>query len=233
MIFILIAVYCILAGLGIFGIFFGFTDIHFHRRRKEDCIRVACVGDSVTNGCWLPNCFTKSYPSVLQRLLGPGYQVENYGLNDRTVAKSDDVSYMREPENVRSRLLKPDIVVILLGSNDSRTKNWTDRETFHKAYGLLADRYLNLPYKPRVLICTPPREYQYGRRERFKIIPENLEIVAEEIRKTAAEKNLELVELYDRFEGLNKYFAVDGIHPDKRGAILIAETVAGQIAGGK
>ena len=60
------------------------------RRRKadgqKDTIRVSCVGDSITfHGCASNESMT--YPSQLQRLLGAGYVVENFGDSGKTMLK--------------------------------------------------------------------------------------------------------------------------------------------------
>ncbi|MGL4908313.1 MAG: sialate O-acetylesterase, partial [Bacteroidales bacterium] len=42
-------------------------------------IRVACVGNSITEGFKLQNPTTESYPAQLQRMLGSKYMVKNFG----------------------------------------------------------------------------------------------------------------------------------------------------------
>lgn len=48
-------------------------------------VRIACIGDSITYGMGLEHREVECYPSVLQRLLGPGYLVGNFGNSGRTV----------------------------------------------------------------------------------------------------------------------------------------------------
>jgi len=45
-------------------------------------IKVACIGDSITSGFTLLNPRRDSYPSLLQNMLGDGYEVRNFGVLD-------------------------------------------------------------------------------------------------------------------------------------------------------
>ena len=49
-------------------------------------IKIACVGNSITENWALDQ--NDKYPSILQRLLGDGYTVRNYGIGGRTMLKS-------------------------------------------------------------------------------------------------------------------------------------------------
>ena len=60
----------------------------------------------------------------MQRLLGDGYQVRNYGVSGRTLLKKGDFPYWNESFYRQSRDWNPDIVVIQLGTNDSKPQNW-------------------------------------------------------------------------------------------------------------
>ena len=41
--------------------------------------KLACIGDSITSGFTLLNPRRDSYPSLLQKMLGDGYEVRNFG----------------------------------------------------------------------------------------------------------------------------------------------------------
>ena len=47
-------------------------------------VRVACVGDSITWGAAIANRDRDSYPAVLGRLLGDGWEVRNFGRGGAT-----------------------------------------------------------------------------------------------------------------------------------------------------
>ena len=42
-------------------------------------IRVACIGNSITYGAFIPNREMNCYPAQLQAYLGDGYEVKNFG----------------------------------------------------------------------------------------------------------------------------------------------------------
>ena len=53
---------------------------------SADPIKVACVGDSLTEGNGASD--GNEYPAQLQRMLGRGYEVKNFGVGSRTVCAS-------------------------------------------------------------------------------------------------------------------------------------------------
>ena len=61
---------------------------------KEKIIKVACVGNSITEGYALKHPETESYPAVLQHLLGNGYEVGNFGLSAHTLMMKGNLPYM-------------------------------------------------------------------------------------------------------------------------------------------
>jgi acyl-CoA thioesterase I len=52
--------------------------------------KIACVGDSTTEGYGLACQSKTSYPVVLDSLLGPGYSVLNLGRSATTLRKKGD-----------------------------------------------------------------------------------------------------------------------------------------------
>lgn len=56
-------------------------------------IKIACAGDSITEGAGLSNPSTQSYPARLQKLLGTNYNVRNFGGSGRTLLKKGDFPY--------------------------------------------------------------------------------------------------------------------------------------------
>lgn len=63
---------------------------------KEDAVRVACIGNSITDGFGIGMAPVKGYPAVLQKKLGDGYQVKNFGVSARTMMNKGDLPYMNE-----------------------------------------------------------------------------------------------------------------------------------------
>jgi acyl-CoA thioesterase I len=117
-------------------------------------IRVACVGDSITHGAGAAPGF--SYPDQLQKLLGDRWQVKNFGVSARTLLRQGDFPYWKEKAFTSAQKFRPDVVIILLGTNDTKPQNWVHRDEFLKDYTDLVNVFLALPKCPDIFICTPP-----------------------------------------------------------------------------
>src|SRR5687768_14105445 len=91
---------------------------------KKDAVRVACVGDSITYGAGVSNRDRNCYPAVLQRLLGDGHDVRNFGVSGTTVLAKGDNPYTLQKVYQQAREFKPHVVVIALGTNDTKPQNW-------------------------------------------------------------------------------------------------------------
>ena len=90
---------------------------------------VACVGNSITEGYGIRG--EKKYPDHLQEMLGSGYTVTNFGKSSMTFAGEtikggeNNATYWKTEKFKAALASSPDIVVIELGTNDS--KYFTDK----------------------------------------------------------------------------------------------------------
>ncbi len=114
-------------------------------------VKVACVGNSITEGAGL----RVTYPAALQELLGEAYEVQNYGLGGRTLLKKGDFPYWNEAMYTDALDWNPDVVIIKLGTNDTKPQNWQHKEYFIGNYVALVKSFQKLPSKPKVYICYP------------------------------------------------------------------------------
>lgn len=94
--------------------------------------RVACIGNSITYGYGLKNRSEECYPAVLGIMLGENYTVENFGISARTLLNKGDHPYMQEKLFTEARAFRPDIVIIKLGTNDTKPHNWKYGKEFRK-----------------------------------------------------------------------------------------------------
>ncbi|MGO8807180.1 MAG: GDSL-type esterase/lipase family protein [Candidatus Bathyarchaeia archaeon] len=176
-------------------------------------IRVACVGDSITA--------ITGYPSDLQSLLGSGYTVGNFGVNGTTVLLDSWNPYMNQSEFQKALDFKPNIVVIMLGTNDDLQMLRPSNTSFEEDYTKLICAFQQLESKPKIWIVTPPPIFSNSSdlsNAYFKgtIIPK--------IEDLAHKTNLPLIDVYAAFGNHSDYF-VDGVHPNSEGAALIASEV--------
>ncbi|WP_198405782.1 GDSL-type esterase/lipase family protein [Chitinophaga caeni] len=181
-------------------------------------IKVACVGDSITEGWGLGD---STYPKHLQRILGDGYEVKNYGKGGRTLLNHGDYPYMNEPMFKEVKEWQPDIVVIKLGTNDSKPQNWKFKDEFAADYKSMIDQFKALPSKPKIYICYPMPVFKdnFGIRESV-VKGEQLPM----IKKIAKQNHVKLIDLYKPMLPYGN-LVPDGVHPNKEGAYYLAAAV--------
>lgn len=231
---IILIVLVIIGGL-VFGglLFMGCTNIHFHDKAKDGQIKVACVGDSITYGMLVTNVFSNSYPARLSEKLGEEYHVLNFGFSGKTAQDNNKDSYRKTNKYKLSIEYQPDVVVIMLGSNDTKAYNWSTREKFKADYKELISVYLNLESKPRVIIGTPNSGFYVGKKStgayNYDIDGEKLAIVTEVVKELAVELDVEIFDTYELTKAHPEWYKLDGIHPNKDGANAMAEVVASVI----
>ena len=190
---------------------------------KQDAVRVACIGDSITDGHGIDLRTVNGYPAQMQTMLGDGYFVKNLGVSARTLMTSGDLPFTNELAWEDALAFQPQVVVIKLGTNDTKTQNWTNRKAFSADLQKMIDALKALPSKPRILLCTPIPALKDSWTINEKLIAEE-EIPAIE---AAAKKNkLEVIDLHTAFTGQEALYQEDGIHPTQQGARKIAEIVA-------
>ena len=185
--------------------------------------KVACIGDSITWGFMLLNPRKWNYPTRLQELLGNGYEVRNFGYNDASVQFDADTPYVRKRVFRNSLEWNPDIVLLMLGTNDTKRRNW-DSVRFRKDYLRLVDSYRTLPSAPQVILIAPIRIFRIKGIAIMGVYPEILEEgVRPAIHEIGTETGLQVVDLEDLFS--DNSFSLDGVHPLREGSRMIAERI--------
>lgn len=185
---------------------------------KEKKIRVACVGDSITFGFGI--LFGEAYPRILQGLLGPGFEVENFGLNSATLLSKGDLPYRASSNYAESLAFEPDIVLLCLGTNDTKDVNYQFFADFSEDYRSLLESYLNLDSKPQVLLAFPP--WTPGNR----LWGINEKVLEEErplIQNLAQDYQLAVVDLHEATKDQSDLFLLDKVHPNAQGAKVLAQ----------
>lgn len=180
-------------------------------------IKVACVGNSITEGAGLK----QTYPQALQELLGEQYEVRNYGMGGRTLLKKGDYPFWNEAKYEEVLAWNPDIVIIKLGTNDTKPQNWQYKEEFVKDYVAFIESFKKLPSKPQVYIAYPVPVFE----DKFDISKEVMDNeVLPAVKKIARKTKVKTIDLYTPFLG-KADLTYDGIHPNDAGAALLAKQV--------
>jgi len=192
---------------------------------EDSAARIACVGDSITWGACILHRKRDCYPARLQRLLGDGVVVGNFGMVSHTLQDSGDYPYTRCKPYRRSGEFAPDFVLVMLGTNDSKANNWRGPAPFLDDYRRLVAHYRALPSSPRVFVMTPPAVYGHGKAGKMKytVSPEAIDQMGTVVRELAHDEGLGLIEAHAVTSGHPKLFWYDGVHPNAVGAGLIAQ----------
>lgn len=190
--------------------------------RKEGAVRVACVGDSITFGSGVEERETNAYPAVLGRLLGEAYEVRNFGVSGATAQKQGDKPYRTLDAFKEASAFEPQIVVIKLGTNDSKPHNWRGAEPYEADLRALVEHFQRLPHEPRVFLCTPVPVYKDAFTIRESVVRDE---VVPAVRRVAERAKTPVIDLYAALSNAADAFP-DGVHPNAAGAKKIAETVA-------
>lgn len=199
---------------------------------QQQLIKIACVGDSITFGSGLKDREQECYPVQLLNLLGTKqYRVGNFGVSGAAIQKSGKKPYWKEDRFSQSLSYEADLVVLLLGTNDTTTVNWKGADVFRSDYEAFLKEYETLSPAPSLLLCTLPKIHPAAEGKNPKsIFQEDALLTANQIiQEIAAEKSLPLIDLYTLTADHPEWFAKDGLHPNAKGASQIAQAVYDQI----
>ena len=183
-------------------------------------IKVACIGNSITRGAGIENRAKYNYPTQLQNILGEAWEVKNYGVSGRTMLKKGDHPIWKEEKFKEALAYKPDVVIIKLGTNDSKHFNWKFKEDFQKDYQAMIDTFKQVS-NPVFFICLPVPVYGY------KWSIDSLTMVNEVMPMTlevAGDNNLIVIDLFNPLLNKKDLFP-DLIHPNAHGASVIAGVI--------
>jgi len=181
-------------------------------------IKVACVGDSITFGMGVAKGWT--YPGQLQRMLGPGFVVSNFGVNGATLLRHGDRPYDQQPAFQAALGSKADIVILMLGANDAKLLNWGPHQAeFDPDYRwLIAQLQASNPTQ-KLFICRPCWVAGAGK---YGITEPGIEQEIPIIDNIAASLHLPEIDMHAALEAHPEDF-VDTVHPNKGGATLLAK----------
>lgn len=207
-------------------------------------ICIVALGDSITNGAGLvgvtePQTFRDITRRELTKRLGRTVNVVNAGVNGDVVT----LAIKRLETDVLA--YRPDVVTIMFGGNEAgfyrpQTNSFADtprvdRELFKETLGAVVDR-LRAAGIIVVLMTPPPMTERYWgmhlepyRKHGINFLVKDY---AQSVRDLAAEKRVELVDVYSAFRedpSRQDYFP-DGLHPDARGHRVIANLLVDRLA---
>jgi len=212
---------------------------------QPGAIRVACIGNSITDGHGIDMATQYGYPAELQKKLGNGYWVKNFGVSARTMLNKGDYPYMNEMAWQDALAFKPDVVIIKLGTNDSKPYNWQHNSEFRQDLEQMVTTLcpaLAQPakkgkknksqksqlssQKPQIFLCTPIPAFKSTWDINDSVIVNGIIPIQKEV---AQKYGLRIIDLHTHYANDGDKMLTDGIHPDGKGAQRLAEIIAGEI----
>ncbi|HQM37271.1 MAG TPA: GDSL-type esterase/lipase family protein, partial [Candidatus Marinimicrobia bacterium] len=194
---------------------------------QENVIRIACVGNSITEGNAMATKTLDAYPVALGRYLGAGYEVKNCGVSGTTLLKKGDYPIWNEKLFAEALNFNPNIVTIMLGTNDSKPYNWIYKGEFISDYLAMIDTFRQLSSRPEIYICLPLPAFSGAWDIRDSIIVND---IIPMIRQIADSANVNLIDLHTPFLDKSSLMP-DGIHPLIEGSDLIARILMEELTG--
>ena len=124
-------------------------------------IKIACIGNSITSAEFLD--IEERWTYKLEERLGIDYEVMNYGRSGSTVIRYPKYQYQRSWQHDAAKSYYPDILIIMLGANDSSPSTWVnDWKRFEPDYKKIIS-YFNRPIEKKAetkeamqLVLTQP-----------------------------------------------------------------------------
>ena len=195
----------------------------------SDAPIIAALGDSITYGDGVQETRkTDAWPYKLEQRLAGRYQVLNFGVGGATLQDEGDKPYWNLPEQhpQAALALNPEIVILMLGTNDSKPYNW-DRERFEAQLDKRVKELKAAASVKRLILMCPPFCCPVDGSEQVAYDISN-EIIRDEIRPMvlacAAENEVECIDLYALTQGHPEMFG-DGVHPNSLGYFFIAKHI--------
>ena len=163
---------------------------------------------------------------------------KNFGVSGRTLLNHGDMPYMKETAWKDALAFDPDIVVIKLGTNDSKPQNWQYAAEFKQdlqqmittlcpALAQSAKKGKKaknaLPVKPKIYLCTPIPAFKSSWNISDAVITNEIIPIQKEV---AQQYGLQIIDLHTLFANDGDKMQEDGIHPDSKGVRRIADIVA-------
>ncbi len=193
--------------------------------------KVACVGDSLTEGYQSSNGLKSStaYPAVLQNLLGEDYEVGNFGKTSYTLMKNTNKSYWNSAEYANSKVYDADVVIIMLGTNDSKAVYWNEAKFKEDAIALV-ESYENLENSPQVIFAVSPQCYVTTGTD---ITKASVDRLCQVQRALIEEQQWESLDMYELTADREDFYHKDRVHFTDEGYAYIAQCVYEKITGEK
>lgn len=193
-------------------------------------VRIGFIGNSITIGTGLTSPQTECYPAQIGVLLASKYsdtcEVRNFAVSGRTMLRKGDYPIWNEPDFQRALNYAPDILFVLLGTNDSKPQNWDAYgNEFLTDYRAMLDTFRWRNPHVKFIVCLPPPAFDIVWGIRDSVIKNYVIPLVDSVAKLY---NALLIDYYTPLLDSVALFP-DKIHPNARGARAMANIAFNQI----
>jgi lysophospholipase L1-like esterase len=192
-----------------------------------ETIRVACVGDSITYGYKVPEREKNAWPGQLAAMLGEKWHVANFGVGGATLLRKGNKPYHTLRAYKQALAFKPHVVIIKLGTNDSKAMNRPHFKDFVADYKAMIADFQALDTKPRIYLCYPMPAFADGERISGKVIKQQIIPMIDTVAK---ETHLPVIDVHTPLAG-KPQVAPDKVHPNAAGSTIIAREIYKTLTG--
>jgi acyl-CoA thioesterase I len=184
-------------------------------------VTVVCFGDSITEGK-TPASLKKEerWVDLLQQRTGAGVSFVNEGKGGRPA------SALNEFREMLQRHAKIDVLVISLGTNDSRDTAVNASEKFAKNLATMVDEARKKNRNMLIVFCAPYNISVASLKKNQELGPvreKNLVAFGAAVKAVSEKDRNPFVDLYGVLP--EESLASDGVHPDKTGHAKIADAI--------
>jgi len=192
-------------------------------------VKIAFIGNSITYGLGIWNRKVNSFPGIIQVSLKNECVIGNFGVCSSTLLKNGYRSYRFTKKYKKALLFNADIIFIKLGTNDGNPSNWKYKDSFVTDYQEFIDSLKKSPKHPRIILLSPVSYFKTKYTGKPALVRDTICPMIKEIAKN---NNLEYIDLQTPTATYSKYFW-DGVHPNKKGANLIASVILSYLKNNK
>ena len=200
------------------------------KKAEQTPIKVGCIGNSITYGYNVEDREVNSYPARLQRLLGDGYQVDNFGKSGATLLRKGHRPYFDQEEFAAAMEFAPDIITVHLGVNDTDPRDYpVYGDEFVADYVALIDSFKSVNPNVRVILAnlSPLLSKHFRYRSGTRAWRDSLRHLIPVVAEITGSELVDFGELLRDRPNL----IPDGIHPESEGAALMADYIYKAVTG--
>lgn len=184
--------------------------------------RIAFVGDSITYGASLENREDNAFAYVVADALSASCITGNFGKSATSALSTAVAPYTQTEEYKKSLEFNPDIVHIMLGTNDIKNENWDEgKDNFLRDYLNIINNYKAKNPNVKVYVGVPPRIFKenvFGTRSPRILEEEGIPLIKQVAEKAGAT----LIDYFEPLKDSGELFP-DFLHPNAEGHKMMAD----------